>query len=177
MSFISGPYAWTYGSPGGPVGAAYPLGTIEDAPALEMGNEVDPISGDNLGSAMQDGIFRGGSCFLNLVLQEYNLPVAHYCFHPWATNFGDVGCVGSLLSTYADSLVGTPLSPLCTLGGVLVEGLKVITFYKAVLAPGFPIRLLFGSRLRNVPLRFAILPYEVDVDGILTKRFFHIAAP
>lgn len=177
MSFIAGPYSWTYGTPAGPVGAVYPLGTIEDAPSLELSNEIDPITGDNLGAAIQDGIYRSGPCFFNLVLQEYNLASARYCFQPWATNFGDVGCVGGLLSTYADALVGTPLSPLCTLGGIALEGYKVITFYKAVLAPGFPIRLLFGSRLRNVPLRFAILPYEVDVDGILTKRFFHIAAP
>jgi hypothetical protein len=171
MAFIAGPYTWTLGSVSGPLGAVFPLGTIEDAPSLELpNNNVDPIRGDNLGDATQDGVFRAGDCFLNLVLQEYNALGAKYAFAPYAVEFGMVGCVGSLMSEYADELIGTPLSPGCTLGA---EATKTFLGYRAVLAPGFPIRLLMGSRLRNVPLRFQLLPFEYQN----VRRYFRFYVP
>lgn len=180
MAFIAGPYTWTFGTPSGPVGAARTLGVIEDAPTLELVGEVQPIIGDNLGSTLQDGVFRGGNCFLSMILQEYNADAAKYAFAPYTAEFGEVGCVGALMSNYADALVGTPLAPLCTLGSSSVppgvadpESTKLFTGFKAVLAPGFPIRMLLGSRLRNVPIRFQLLPYTEN--GV--KKFFKFANP
>lgn len=168
MSFIAGPYTWTYGTQSGPMGGTYTLGITEDTATLEYsGAGVDPIRGDNLGDVIQDGVFRGGNYYLELVLQEYNLPAARHCFHPWTGTFGEVGIVGSLLSAYADVIQATPLSPLSTLG---TESTKILYIYKAVLAPGFSIRHLFGSRLRNVPVRFLLLPVLVGTS----QRFFSL---
>ena len=168
MSFIAGPYTWTFGTSGGPVGSVAPLGVTEDGPSLEFSAQVDPIIGDNLGGSMQDGIYRGGDCFIDMVLQEYNAAGARFAFYPWNTAFGTIGCVGALLSAYADQLVATPLNPTCTGAGTLV-----FTGFKAVLAPNFPIRILMGSRLRNVPIRMQLLPYD---DGG-TKKWFKIESP
>ena len=166
MSFVAGPYAWTLGSAGGPVGSVVPLGITEDAPNLEIATQGDPIIGDNLGGSMQDGVFRGGDCYFDAVLQEYDAALTAKALYPYAAEFGAVGCVGALLSNYADELIGTPLNPTCT-----TTGTNLFTGFKAVLALNFPIRLLMGSRLRNVPIRFQLLPY----DDAGTTRWFKFA--
>lgn len=150
MSFIAGPYTVTYNSNS--------LGVIEDAPQIEVTPSVDGIVGDNYADSIQDGVYRGGNMYCDMVLQEYNAAGALAAFWPFADAFGKLGQVGTLLSSFAAALVftavtGTTATP------------ATVTADKAVLAPNFPIRLLFGSRLRNVPLRFQFLPYlDTGVD-------------
>jgi hypothetical protein len=148
MSFISGPYTLTYG--------ASPLGIIEDAASLEITPSEDGIQGDNYGDSIQDGVYRGGNCYLDLVLQEYNAAGALSAFWPFHATFGHMGQVGTLKSSFAAALVLTAVS-----GTPAASAPATLTANKAVLAPNFPLRLLFGSRLRNVPLRFQFLPYLV----------------
>lgn len=144
MSFIAGPYTLTYN--------AQTLGIVEDAINMELTPVVDPIVGDNLGGSIQDGVYRGGNMYLDMVLQEYNAAGALAAFWPYADAYGKIGTPGVLLSGVAKALVltavaGTTATP------------ATITANKAVLAPNFPVRMLFGSRLRNVPLRFQLLPF------------------
>ena len=145
MAFIAGPYTVTYG------GNA--LGVIEDAPALEMTASVDPISGDNLGDSIQDGVYRGGNLYFDMVLQEYNAAGAAAAFWPYGA-LGVMGQVGRLLTAVDAALVLTAVA-----GTSASATPATITATNAVLAPNFPVRLLFGSRLRNVPIRFQLLPY------------------
>lgn len=150
MSFIAGHYTVTYN--------AQTLGIVEDAIQLEITPAVDPIVGDNYGASVQDGVYRGGNCFIDMVLQEFNATGALDAFWPFADTFGKLGVVGTLLSSFAAALVLTAVSGTTATPATL-------TADKAVLAPNFPIRTLWGTRLRNVPIRFQLLPYlDTGVD-------------
>ena len=153
MTFIAGPYTVTYGGSS--------LGIVEDAPALEVVSSYDPITGDNLGDALQDGVYRGGNCFVDLVLQEYDAAGALAAFWPWNGTLGRVGQPGVLLSSFSASLVFTAVA-----GTTASANPATLTSTNAVLAPGFPVRLLFGSRLRNVPIRFQLLPYDSGGNNV-----------
>ena len=52
MSFLSGPYVWSFGPWDHNAGTEL-LGVVEDAPTFRMSRESDPITGDNLGAAIQ----------------------------------------------------------------------------------------------------------------------------
>lgn len=145
MSFIAGPYTVTYDS--------NTIGIVEDAPSFEVTPAIDPIVGDNMGDSVQDGVYRGGNFFVDMVLQEYNQAGGKAAFWPYHATFGVIGVLGTLLSSYAKALVftavaGTTATP------------STVTFTKAVLAPGFPVRTLWGTRLRNVPIRLQALPFN-----------------
>lgn len=149
---IAGPYSFTYDSQA--------LGIIEDAAQLEYSFSADYVTGDNLGETIQDGIYRGQNIYLNLVLQEWSAAAAAKAFWPYhATpgigNFGVHGQAGTLLTSFAKAIVMTAVDAVNTPATP-----ASVTFALALLAPGFPVRTLWGSRLKNVPLRFLILPTE-----------------
>lgn len=146
MSFIAGPYTLTYNSQS--------LGIIEDAAALEFLNSMQPIVGDNYGDVIQDAVVRNGNMYLDFVLQEYNVAGARAAFWPYSSTFGIMGQSGVLLSSYSQALVLTAVA-----GTSASSAPASLTFTNCVLAPGHNLRLLFGSRLRNVPLRMLALPY------------------
>lgn len=146
MSFIAGPYTVTYDSNA--------LGIMEDAPRMELTNEGDAIVGDNMGGSVQDGIYRGGNMFMDIMLQEYDAAGAAGAFWPFHTAFnGALGVIGVTWASLAKAMVftavaGTNATP------------SPITFNKAILAPRFPVQMLFGSRHRNVGIRFQLLPFN-----------------
>ena len=142
MSFIAGPYTVTYN--------ALALGIMQDAPSIEITSAADEIIGDNLGDTVQDGVYRGGNCFVDLVLQEFDAAGAAGAFAPFA-DWGKVGQPGKLLSSFAKALVFTAVAGTTSTPAT-------VTANKAILAPGFPVRMLYGTRLKNVPLRFQLLP-------------------
>jgi len=152
MTFIAGPYTWTFNSNS--------LGIMEDAPALEHTNAGANISGDNLGDSIQDSVYRGGNLFVNVVLQEWDLTACQEAFAPWATagDKGLVGQPGKLFSSWAAPLIGTVVT-----GTTATPAL--VNFKKAVIAPGFSVQQLLGTRLRQLPIRFLILPYA-DASGV-----------
>lgn len=167
MTLIAGPYTVTYNS--------QVLGIIEDAWSLEITPSVDSIQGDNLGDSVQDGVYRGGNCFLDFVLQEFDAAAARLAFWPYNSIFGDVGQVGTLQSSFAKTLVLTAVAGTTA----FTEGPKTITSTdNCVLAANFPIRMLFGSRLRSVPIRFQLLPYDhTHSGGTAQPVFFVTVAP
>lgn len=153
MSFIAGPFTITLG------GSA--IGIVEDAPSLEITPSVDTIRGDDMGDSVRDGVYRGGNCFVDMVLQEYNAAAAATALWPYAAE-GVMGDVGDLLTDHDAALVFTKIA------GTSALPATTRTFTSAILAPNFPVRYLMGSRLRNVPIRFQCLPY--DDSG--TTRWF-----
>lgn len=145
---VVGPYTVTYGGSD--------LGILEDAAQIEFTPASDLITGDNLGDTPQDGVYRGISAFfVSMVLQQYNAPGAASAFWPWSSTLWDVGLVGKLMKSFGAALVLTAVS------GTTATP-TTITMDEAILAPGVPIQMLFGNRLRNVPLRFLILPTVVS---------------
>lgn len=135
------------------------LGQVEDGISLDYSFASDEIKGDNLGDTTQDDVFRGlaGAMFLEMTLTEFNAAGVLAAFWPWSATWGriDTGIVGQLGTGLAKSLVLTKVSgPNATP--------TTLTALKAVLAPGYPIRLLFAPRLRRVPLRLKLYPYTAS---------------
>jgi len=151
MSFIAGPYSLTYG--------AADLGIVEDAIRQELTATVDVVRGDNLGDSVQDGVYRGGNMFLDMVLQEYNAAAAPDAFWPWNAVEGVVGAIGRLMSGVAAALVLTKIA-----GSTATPSTR--TYGKVVLAENYPVSMLLGSRLKNVPLRLRCLPYKPASDTV-----------
>ena len=170
MTMIAGPFSIDYNTNS--------LGIIEDAIRLETPNITDPIVGDFLGGSTLDGVYRGGNCFLDLVVQEFDSPGALEAFASYnvpaggVREFGVVGAVGTLMSRYSQSLVLTALPG--TTARTEIKGYRY-EFYEAVLAPNFPVQMLFGARHRNIPIRFQCLPVLAGTPQV--QRWFSITAP
>lgn len=144
MTFIAGPYTATYNG--------QTIGIVQDGFELEIATEVEKITGDNLGSSVQDGVYLGGNAYISCVLEEFDATGVLAAFWPYAASFGLMGQVGTLLTAYDAALVLTKIS------GTNASPTS-LTAAQAILAPNYPLRMLFGSRLRRVPIQFQLLPY------------------
>lgn len=157
MTFIAGPYDMSYTPPAGDLSS---LGITQDGFEVQWVNHADLIRGDNLGESIQDGVWRGGDCYIECMCEEFDA-AALYGAHgnapsamwPGSTNFGRHGQVGRLLSGMAGMLTLTRTSALTTASPT------TITAAKAILANGHVVRSKWATRLRTVPLRFLLLPY------------------
>lgn len=154
MTFIAGPYTVTYN--------AVDIGITEDGAELEHTYYSELVRGDNYGDTVQDGVYRGGDCFVSMTLQEWDNAALHAAMNPFgsgAVPSGLSGQVGRLMTTLAKPLVLTPVAgTTAATATVGATNARTFTAAKAILAENFPIRFQFASRLRRVPLRFRILP-------------------
>lgn len=152
MTAIAGGYTCTYNS--------LSVGQIEDGINLIPDIYGEPIRGDNFGDTIQDGVFRGADVYAEMTLIEYDLALLTAAFWPWSATFGklDDGIVGKLWTALAKALVLTKVS------GPNASPTS-LTASKAILAPNFPVNLLFAPRLRRVPLRLLLLPYAVSSNN------------
>lgn len=164
MSFIAGPYTATWTAP---TFAAQALGITQDGFELEWVMHGETIKGDNMGDSIQDGIYRGGDVFLNVVCEEFNAAALYgasgtnaQAFNPASDTFGQMGQSGILFSALAGILALTRVSALT--GAVPTT----LTANKAILANGHVLRTKMASRLKMVPLRFLLLPYTSGSDVI-----------
>ncbi|OGT57668.1 MAG: hypothetical protein A3E01_02720 [Gammaproteobacteria bacterium RIFCSPHIGHO2_12_FULL_63_22] len=144
MSFIAGAYTVTYN--------ALALGQARDGYRLRVSPAVEEITGDNYGDTVQDGVYRGGSCFLQMDLLEYNAAAIQTAMWPYGT-FGTLGVIGRLQTALAKQIVMTAVA-----GTPAASTPATVTFARAILAPGQQTELLFAPRLRIVPIMFQILP-------------------
>ena len=148
---ITGPY---YGSYNGTY-----IGATEDGFELEHTLYSEPVRGDNLGDSIQDEIHRGCDVYVNFTLIEYNKgraasAAASGSKIDWTQAAPGVnGVIGDVISDTAASLVLTALS-----NTPAADSPASITFTKSALARNFPVRVLFASRLRRLPLRLISYP-------------------
>ena len=163
LNAISGPY---HGSWSGEY-----IGATEDGFEVEHTFFSEPIRGDNLGDSIQDEVLRGADVYVNFTLIEWlkagaveSTGQAGSSIH-WATansgfngaGDGKVGVIGDVLSEYADSLVLTAVA-----NTPAAAAPASITFLGAILARNFPVRVLYASRLRRIPMRMIALPSGVS---------------
>lgn len=163
MTFVAGPYSATYQRGDG--GSAYDLGVIEDGFEIEINPRSEPILGDNMGDTPQDGVVRGGECYLNFVLEYALSDAAKKMIWPYAGSSlagteGVVGQVGSLLTSHAGEIILTPI--LSQAPWSIMSTYYEYTFYRCVIPDNFPIRQILAARLRKVPLRMLCLPELVS---------------
>lgn len=143
MAFIAGAYTVTY--------KGLQLGQLEDGIFIESDLRAELITGDNLGDAIQDGVYRAGNIYFTFTLLEYNAPGAQAAFWPHNPTYGRFSVPGFLLSSMYGPLVlnkvaGPNSAP------------NSITAPLAGLSPDFPVRILMAPRLKRVPLRMLCLP-------------------
>lgn len=147
-TLIAGRYSGTYNS--------VDVGITKQGYELQISAEAEMINEtDAFGMAVIDWIYRGGNAFLQFTGRAYKAGVITP-FWPW----GAMGVmattaapVGRLASAVAAAMVITAAAntPAAAAPASLTATL-------ALLAPNFDGRLLYDSRLRDVPVRLQLLP-------------------
>lgn len=147
MGVIAGPYTSTHDA------AAF--GFIENGFDLEFtADGKDLIVGDNLGGSIQDGVYRGGQCFISFTMMEYDIAEVKSMLWPYGV-LGEHGQVGRLDSNLASVLVLTAVA-----GTPAALEPATLTANLAILAENFPVRLLLASRARRLPIRLRLYPFN-----------------
>ncbi len=130
-------------------------GTDAGLPAFDFQIVEQPIDNtDAYGGTYIDGVYRGANAFFSGILDEYKAATIGTM---WPSTIGGIfvlGVIGRLMSALASSLVFTAIA-----GIPAATNPATITFGTAILAPGFPVKLLFGPRLRQIPLRQRLMAY------------------
>ena len=147
MGVIAGPFTATLDG--------NTIGFVEDGFDLEQSADgKDLIVGDNLGGTVQDGVFRGGQAFISFTMMEADLAEVKATLWPYGV-LGEHGQVGRLDTNLAVALVLTAVAgtPAATEPATLTANL-------AILAENFPVRQLFASRARRLPMRLRLYPFD-----------------
>lgn len=148
MGFVAGPYTATFNS--------VTLGQLElDSLKVTFTNGQDDITGDNFGEAIQDGVYRGGNCYLDMMCLEYDSLITALAGHPYIATPGIVGTLGSLIS--AASMKTLVLTKLYSSGTTVSPA--TLTSTAAAIPRGFPLEYLMAPKLKRVPLRLQLYPY------------------
>lgn len=164
-TFVAGRYSGTY--------AASDVGITKDGYELELDSDLDDVGEtDAWGTSVIDGIWRGGNCFLQLTSEAYKAGslAAYWPYGGALAGPGVLGIlydgsqlsklpIGQLASNIAQALVLTVTAgtPAATLSAV-----NTLTATQALLAKNFNAKLLFNSKLREVPVRLRLYPYTVS---------------
>lgn len=149
-TLIAGAYTATFNS--------VALGVFEGdsgVPTLEHTMASEPVGNTSAyGKTVIDEIFQGANLFIAMTCIEYKAgPLA--AFWPYHATLGRMGTIGRLLYDLSSALVLTS-----TAGTPAATSPATLTASKAILAPGFTPRIVFGPTLRKVPLRFRCFPYD-----------------
>ena len=160
MTFISGAFSATFN------GKA--LGTTEDGFEETTTRIYEEIRADHY-QGMLDGVVRGIDMMIRTVLYEVNMPGVRDLIWPYdadndgtlfeATEYGKVGGMGQLLSTYAKPLVLTPCggTSAALVGGPTAGAVASITYPRAVIAAEAT-SIRFNAGHRKLPVTILILP-------------------
>ena len=188
MSFLSGPYLWSAGewdfTQTVELTTANAMGVVEDAPTFRFSREGDPITGDNLGAAIQAVVDRGGNLFIDMIFQELDLDAVLRAWWPYdptsPTDLTPVrlGRIGTSTNRTIGRLTTTQelrARKILNVGDLTTDRyMTLLRFRQAQLAPGFDITQLLGSRHRNVPISFLCSPF---LDGTDTAYWSVTEAP
>jgi hypothetical protein len=158
MAFIAGPYTITWG--GADIGQC-----VE--PSVEHFVNKQLVRGDNQAQTPQDGVYQGMEVFVDFTMIELGDDTligvnARDTLWPYnQTTEGAQGQVGRLdvASSIAKSLVLTPTAGT-TAAAVTAD---VFTATLAILAEGFPVRILRAPALAEAPIRMRLYPSATGV--------------
>lgn len=163
-TLVSGPYEWYVQIAAG-AGNKVQLGIVEDAPRFRAVNSDIVVTGDNMGDTIQAIISRGTNVFIDLVFQEFNLTWVQQLIWPHGvaaavpnTRIGTLevgnsgfahglGCVKPNWVLHADKVENSCAKP------------DHWTALRAQIAPNFDLSFLMGTRTRNVPMSFLLMPW------------------
>lgn len=169
MSFIAGRYGIVYGN--SPVS----VGQVRD-PILEHYVNKQLVVGDNFGTAPQDAVYQGMEVFLEFTLLEFDAAGALDVFWPYDDTSGVPGVIGrtDVGSGVAQEIKLSPLTGTPAAGAAAGPGgtNPVFNATYAILAEGFPVRLLKAPALKEIPIRLRLYP-----DSANNNRFYFWTAP
>jgi hypothetical protein len=145
-TFIAGRYNTTYN--------AVDVGITDQGYNLTMESKVETIEeSDSFGNSIIDWIYRGGNCYIDFDCKSYKAGSTNP-YWPYGA-LGAMGVIGRLASAIAVATVMTALT-----GTPAATAPATITTTLTLLAPNSPAKLLFNSKLRQVPVRLQVLPYD-----------------
>lgn len=149
-TIIAGRYSGTYD--------AVDVGITQNGYELEQGSSAEMVDEtDAFGGSAIDAVYRGGNVFCTFESKAYKAG-SITPFWPW----GAMGVLltaaaplGRLASAVADAFVLTAVAatPAAAAPATLTGTL-------AILAPNQSARLLYSSKVRNVPVRLQFFPYD-----------------
>jgi hypothetical protein len=155
--FIAGRYSATFN--------AVDVGITEDGYELQFDTAWEMINqSDAYGDSIIDGIFRGGSVYLQYLGLAYKAG-SITPFFPWGA-LGQMQVIGTTPIGRLASAVGSSMVLTSTAGTPAATSPATATFLQSILAPNNPARLLYSSRLRKVPTRLLALPYAKTATDI-----------
>jgi hypothetical protein len=157
-TFISGRYAHTYNSVDTGI-------TDDDGYALEQQTVEELIDdSDAYGGTIIDWIWRGRNVTLEYTGKAYKAgSIVPYTIVSSALGIltNAANPIGRLASNLAVASV------LTAVANTPAEASPAsLTASKALLAPGYPVKLLFTTKLRKVPVKLQLLPYDAG-SGVL----------
>lgn len=157
-TLIAGRYSATYN--------AVDVGMTRQGHEVEVQLKQENIEETDLfGLSFIDAIIRGGDAFYNAVFREYKAGSISVLTRPFG---GTIGLMqnatypaGRLFSDVAQALVLT-----ATAGTPAAAAPATLTASKALLAENYPVKIVFDSRLRELPVRMRLGPYLSTADYI-----------
>lgn len=161
-AFVAGRYSSTYTAP---AGSAVDMGItdqgweIEAAAASQLIGETDSD-----GEGVIDGIYRGLS---NVFIQgnglEWTAGMLRACFpYGAAVPASGVGYIGPGVVGRLNSAVAGIIVLSATSGTPAAAAPASITATYCIVAEGFPVKMLFNSKLRTLPGRWRVLAYDAS---------------
>ncbi len=147
--FIAGRLTATYG--GSTIGQVSNGFTIEHTPRKRL------ITGDVMGpDTPQDAVFLGHDVFIEFDLMDYDAAGVASAIWPYgalgtAPNVGRMDVASTLFAVLVLTDTGVAAVPA-------ENKPHTLTADRAILAPGFPVRLLFAPDLREIPIRMQLYP-------------------
>lgn len=123
-------------------------------PTIEQTTKAEAVDNTSTyGKSTIDAIKQGADWFASFTCLEYKAG-SIAAFWP----FGTPGLMGIISLLYFN--LAAPLILTVVAGTPAVGAPNSLTASKAILAPGFNSRLLFGPTLRKVPIRQILLPFN-----------------
>lgn len=160
MSFIAGRYTGTHNS------NALGICDNEAGIALEWQQFAEDVTGDNYAQTIQDQIYQGAALEAMFTLLEADSAALAGLENPMGTGYalGTPG-VPMVAASKVKAVVLTAVAGTSAYGGAGSGGQSggtpaTITIYSACLAPGFPVRKVFNTKLRRIPIRLRCFPYN-----------------
>lgn len=157
-TLISGRYSAAYD--------AVDAGMTRQGHEIEVSLKQEMVDESDLyGLSVIDAVLRGGDCFYQANFREYKAGSLGIFTAPFGGTLGllanAANPLGVLASNLAKALVLTS-----TTGTPAAAAPATLTASKALLAENYPVKLLFDSRLREVPVRMRLYPYTNSTDTI-----------
>ncbi len=162
MSMIAGPYTGTYN--------AKALGLTREGYRLSHEFFKRMITADEAGDAPVNAVYRGRSQFIDFELLQAGAAAVAELIEPYAASAGvpfTMGVVGSLDVALGECPGAAKQIVLTRINSCMTSPVSA-TFPLSVIAEGYPINLLYGSDLRQIPIRLRAYPNSSGVFGTVT---------